>query len=189
METYKKLSRSCTVSVELKKVYDTVSQEWQKSMWGWCCTCMRTVRVTYGFEGRGGTTSGVCSDVCNGNWQADRRGQARVFVEYDVYVICSESREQVEEGLERWRDVLERKETKVSRCETDYICVKVYELKYLRSTIQSNGQCTREVRKRVQARWSGWRLASGVKCERRIAARVNEKIGREIWCMVWRQRR
>lgn len=33
-------------------------------------------------------------------------------MEYDVYVICSESREQVEEGLERWRDVLERKETK-----------------------------------------------------------------------------
>lgn len=76
-------------------------------------------------------------------------------MEYDVYVICSESREQVEEGLERWRDVLERKETKVSRCETDYICVKVYELKYLSSTIQSNGQCTREMRKRVQARWSG----------------------------------
>lgn len=60
-------------------------------------------------------------------------------MEYDVYVICSESREQVEEVLGRWRDV----------------CVKVYELKCLRSTIQSNGQCTREVRKRVQARWSG----------------------------------
>ncbi|KAK3535979.1 hypothetical protein QTP70_023719 [Hemibagrus guttatus] len=47
-------------------------------------------------------------------------------------VICSESREQVEESLERWRFVLERRGMKVSR-------------------IQSNGECGKEVKKRVQA--------------------------------------
>lgn len=29
---------------------------------------------------------------------------------------------------------------------------------YLGSTIESNGQCTREVKKIIQAGWSGWRL-------------------------------
>ncbi|KAK3557289.1 hypothetical protein QTP70_026689, partial [Hemibagrus guttatus] len=50
----------------------------------------------------------------------------------DDIVICSESREKVEENLERWRFVLERRGMKVSR-------------------IQSNGECGKEAKKRVQA--------------------------------------
>ncbi|KAK3525625.1 hypothetical protein QTP70_001448 [Hemibagrus guttatus] len=50
----------------------------------------------------------------------------------DDIVICSESREQVEENLERWRFALERRGMKVSR-------------------IQSNGECGKEIKKRVQA--------------------------------------
>ncbi|KAK3520883.1 hypothetical protein QTP86_010611 [Hemibagrus guttatus] len=50
----------------------------------------------------------------------------------DDIVICSESREQVEDHLERWRFALERRGMKVSR-------------------IQSNGECGKEVKKRVQA--------------------------------------
>ncbi|MCJ8748318.1 hypothetical protein PDJAM_G00163480 [Pangasius djambal] len=41
----------------------------------------------------------------------------------DDIVICSESREQVEENLERWRFALERRGMKVSRSETEYMCV------------------------------------------------------------------
>ncbi|KAK3506345.1 hypothetical protein QTP70_005034 [Hemibagrus guttatus] len=41
----------------------------------------------------------------------------------DDIVICSESREQVEESLERWRFALERRGMKVSRSKTEYICV------------------------------------------------------------------
>lgn len=37
--------------------------------------------------------------------------------------------------------------------------VKVEEFKYLSSTIQNNRRCTREVKKRVQTGWSGWRQA------------------------------
>ncbi|KAK3557252.1 hypothetical protein QTP70_026097 [Hemibagrus guttatus] len=86
----------------------------------------------------------------------------------DDIVICSESREQVEENLERWRFALERREMKVSRSKTEYMCVneregsgtvrlqgeevkKVQEFKYLGSTVQSNGECGKEVKKRVQA--------------------------------------
>ena len=41
----------------------------------------------------------------------------------DDIVICSESREQVEENLERWRQALERRQMKVSRSKMEYMCV------------------------------------------------------------------
>ncbi|KAK3516533.1 hypothetical protein QTP70_021738 [Hemibagrus guttatus] len=80
----------------------------------------------------------------------------------DDIVICSESREQVEENLERWRFALERRGMKVSRSKTEYMCVneregsgtvrlqgeevkKVQEFKYLGSTVQSNGEYEKEV--------------------------------------------
>ncbi|KAK3529879.1 hypothetical protein QTP86_007282 [Hemibagrus guttatus] len=79
----------------------------------------------------------------------------------DDIVTCSESREQVEENLERWRFALERRGMKVSRSKTEYMCVneregsgtvrlqgeevkKVQEFKYLGSTVQSNGECGKE---------------------------------------------
>ncbi|KAK3574323.1 hypothetical protein QTP86_005094 [Hemibagrus guttatus] len=80
----------------------------------------------------------------------------------DDIVFCSESREQVEENLERWRFALERRGMKVSRSKTEYMCVneregsgtvrlqgeevkKVQEFKYLGSTVQSNGECGKEL--------------------------------------------
>ncbi|KAK3546717.1 hypothetical protein QTP70_033372, partial [Hemibagrus guttatus] len=79
----------------------------------------------------------------------------------DDIVICSESREQVEENLERWRFALERRGMKVSRSKIEYMCVneregsgtvrlqgeevkKVQEFKYLGSTVHSNGECGKE---------------------------------------------
>ncbi|KAK3527991.1 hypothetical protein QTP86_013103 [Hemibagrus guttatus] len=79
----------------------------------------------------------------------------------DDIVMCSESREQVEENLERWRFALERRGMKVNRSKTEYMCVneregsgtvrlqgeevkKVQEFKYLGSTVQSNGECGKE---------------------------------------------
>ncbi|KAK3545335.1 hypothetical protein QTP70_004062 [Hemibagrus guttatus] len=73
----------------------------------------------------------------------------------------SESREQVEENLERWRFARERRGMKVSRSKTEYMCVneregsgtvrlqgeevkKVQEFKYLGSTVQTNGECGKE---------------------------------------------
>ncbi|KAK3567016.1 hypothetical protein QTP86_008960 [Hemibagrus guttatus] len=115
----------------------------------------------------------------------------------DDIVICSESREQVEENLERWRFALERRGMKVSRSKTEYMCVneregsgtvrlqgeevkKVQEFKYLGSTVQSNGECGKEVKKRVQAGWNGWRKVSGVLCDQKISARINGKVYRTV---------
>ena len=54
--------------------------------------------------------------------------------------------------------------------------VKVEEFKYLGSTVQSNGDCGKEVKKRVQAEWNGWRKMSGVICDRKVSAKVKGKV-------------
>ncbi|KAK3510913.1 hypothetical protein QTP70_025546 [Hemibagrus guttatus] len=115
----------------------------------------------------------------------------------DDIVICSESREQVEENLERWTFALERRGMKVSRSKSEYMCVnerdgsgtvrlqgeevnKVQEFKNLESIVQSNGECGKEVKKRVQAGWNGWRKVSGVLCDRKISARIKGKVYRTV---------
>ena len=42
--------------------------------------------------------------------------------------------------------------------------------------MQESGGCEREVKKRVQAGWNGWRRVSGVIYDRRLPARVKEKV-------------
>ena len=53
---------------------------------------------------------------------------------------------------------------------------RIKEFKYLGSTVQESGGCEREVKKRVQAGWNGWRRISGVICDRRLPARVKGKV-------------
>ena len=53
---------------------------------------------------------------------------------------------------------------------------KVDDFKYLGSTVENNGACGREVKKRLQAGWNGWRRMSGVICDRRVPARVKGKV-------------
>ena len=82
---------------------------------------------------------------------------------------------------------------KVSRSKTEYLCInggndnetvkmdntklsRVKEFKYLVSTVQESGGCEREVKKRVQAGWNGWRRVSGVICDKRLPARVKGKV-------------
>ena len=82
---------------------------------------------------------------------------------------------------------------KISRSKTEYLCInkgnddetvkmedakvsRVKKFKYLGSTVQENGSCEREVKKRVQAEWNGWRRVSGVISDRRLPARVKGKM-------------
>ncbi|KAI5628101.1 hypothetical protein C0J50_8339 [Silurus asotus] len=99
----------------------------------------------------------------------------------DDIVICCESREQVEKSLERWRYVLDRRGMKLSRSKTEYMCVNEREGSgVVRSTVQSNGECVREVKKRVQAGWSGWRRVTGVVCDSRVSAKIKGKMYRSV---------
>ena len=82
---------------------------------------------------------------------------------------------------------------KVNRTKTKYFCInrgndnetvkmqdgkmpRVKKFKYLGSTMQESGGCKREVKKRVQAGWNGWRRVSGIICDRRLPARVKGKV-------------
>ena len=82
---------------------------------------------------------------------------------------------------------------KVSRSKTEYLCInggndnqtvkmedtkvpRVKKFKYLGSMVQESGGCKREVKKRVQAGWNGWKKMSRVICDRRLPARVKGKV-------------
>ena len=111
----------------------------------------------------------------------------------DDIVIYKETREEVDPRLESWKYALERRGMKVSRLKTEYLCInggnddkivkmedakvpRVKKFKYLGSTVQESGGCEGEVEKRVQAGWNGWTRVSGVICDRRLPARVKEKV-------------
>ncbi|KAI5095993.1 sushi, von Willebrand factor type A, EGF and pentraxin domain-containing protein 1 isoform X4 [Silurus meridionalis] len=85
-----------------------------------------------------------------------RQGSSWTIMVADNIVICGESREQVEKSLKRWRYMLERRGMKVSRSNTEYMCVneregsgvvrlqgeevvKVDEFRNLGSTVQRGG--------------------------------------------------
>ena len=207
------------VFVDLEKAYDKVPREevWYcmrkaglaekyvrivQDMYDDSTTAVRcAVGVTEGFEVKVGLHQGSALSPCLFAMMMDRmtdeiREEAPWTMMFaDDIVICSESKEQVEEKLESWRYALERRGMKVNRRKTEYMCVnerqdnssdtvkmqgeevaKVEDFKYLGSTVQSNGECGREVKKRVQAGWNGWRRMSGVICDRRVPARVKGKV-------------
>ncbi|KAK3561941.1 hypothetical protein QTP86_019064 [Hemibagrus guttatus] len=123
----------------LEKAYDRVPRE---ELW----YCMRKsgvaekyVRVVQDMYERSRTVV-RCAVVMDQLSEEVRQESPWTMMFADDIVICSESREQVEENLERWRFALERRGMK-----------KVQEFKYLGSTVQSNGECGKEVKKRVQA--------------------------------------
>ena len=79
------------------------------------------------------------------------------------------------------------------RSKTKYLCIsggnddktvkmedtkvpRVKEFKYLGSTVQESGSCEKEVKRRMQAGWNGWRRVSRVICDRRLPARVKVKV-------------
>ncbi|KAK3543216.1 hypothetical protein QTP70_013686 [Hemibagrus guttatus] len=132
MEKYRDGQRELhCVFVDLEKAYDRVPRE---ELW----YCMRKsgvaekyVRVVQDMYERSRTVV-RCAVVMDQLSEEVRQESPWTMMFADDIVICSESREQVEENLERWRFALERRGMKVSR-------------------IQSNGECGKEVKKRVQA--------------------------------------
>ena len=197
MEKYREGQKELhCVFVDLEKAYDKVPREevWYcmrksglaekyvrtvQDMYDDCITAVRcALGVTEGFEVKVGLRQGSALSPCLFAMVMDRmtdhiREEAPWTMMFaDDIMICSESKEQVEEKLESWRYVLERRGMKVNRRMTEYMCVnerqvngivkmqgeevaKVEDFKYLGSTVQSNGECGREVKKRVQAAWNG----------------------------------
>ena len=115
----------------------------------------------------------------------------------DDVVLTAECKTQLELDLERWRNALESRGLRISRTKTEYLCgnkkdvqspIKLQgadvpeteDFRYLGSTLQSNGECGREIKKRIQAGWHSWRRMSGILCDRRVSARLKGKIHRTV---------
>ncbi|KAK3559201.1 hypothetical protein QTP86_005197 [Hemibagrus guttatus] len=106
----------------LEKAYDRMPRE---ELW----YCMRKsgvaekyVRVVQDLYERSKTVV-RCAVVMDQLSEEVRQESPWTMMFADDIVICSESREQVEENLERWRFALERRGMKVSRSKTEYMCV------------------------------------------------------------------
>ena len=113
----------------------------------------------------------------------------------DDMVILGETREEVNEMLEKIREALESKGLKVNKEKTEHMesrwrgessnggrmcsqrveLKKVSEYKYLGSVMQEDGEIDREVSSRIQAGWAKWRAASGVLCDRRVPMKLKGK--------------
>ena len=52
--------------------------------------------------------------------------------------------------------------------------------KYLGSTVSSDGRCEEEVKRRIQAGWMSWRKVSGVLCDRKLSAKVKDKMYKSV---------
>lgn len=128
-----------------------------------------------GVQGRGRPVPGFVFKplpVCSVNGQADGRGETGISMEYVccLCVICEESREQAEASLEKWRALLVSRGMRISMngmADGSSVTMpgnqlpKVEEFKYLGTMVKANGECGREVKKRVQAGWNVLRKVSG----------------------------
>ena len=114
----------------------------------------------------------------------------------DDIVLSRQNHRELEEDLEIRRNGLEKRGLKVSRSKTEYLKVggadvgeellqgdvvkRVKNLKYLGSTVSSDGRFEGKVRRRIQAGWISWKKVSGVVCGRKLSAKVKGKLYQSV---------
>ena len=115
----------------------------------------------------------------------------------DDIVLSRQNHRELEKDQEIWRNALERRGLKVSRSKTEYLRVggvddgeelelqgekvkRAKNFKYLGSTVSSDGRCEEEVRRKIQAGWMSWRKVSGVLCDRKLSAKVKDKMYKSV---------
>ena len=99
-------------------------------------------------------------------------------------------RETVEEGLERWRAVIENKGWRISRSKTEYLVpshqqgvVKLegeLSFKYLDSVIDGSGWCGKDVDGRIKVAWSRWRDLSGVMYDKKVPTKLKSMLYKTV---------
>jgi Reverse transcriptase (RNA-dependent DNA polymerase) len=116
----------------------------------------------------------------------------------DDVVLIDESRIEVNQKLELWRQTLESKGFRLSRTKTEYMrCQFSGEnsddrdvsldgrvvpmndtFRYLGSMLQSEGEIDEDVNHRIRAEWVKWRQASGVLCDKKVPNKLKGKFYR-----------
>ena len=103
-----------------------------------------------------------------GYQQPPQVSQSRASVEIILLLNIAKIRaEREEEGDRNNEETVKMEDKKMPRLK---------EFKYLGSTVQESGSCEREIKKRLQARWNGWRKVLGVICDRTLPARIKGKV-------------
>jgi len=118
----------------------------------------------------------------------------------DDIVLIDETRQGVNDKLERWRHTLEARGFRVSRSKTEYlyccfsgrvdaggevtldgrVIPKVDKFKYLGSIIQQNGDIDEDINQRIKVGWQKWKFTSGVLCDKRVPLGLKGKVYRMV---------
>ena len=113
----------------------------------------------------------------------------------DDLVLVSETAEDVEEELEKWRAIIENKGLRISRSKTEYLVpshqqgvVKlkgeplpsVNSFKYLGSVIFGSGGCGKDVDGRIKVALSRWRDLSGVIYDKNVPVKLKSKLYKTV---------
>ena len=115
----------------------------------------------------------------------------------DDIVLSRQNCRELEDDLEIWRNVLERKGLKVSWSKTEHLKVggvddgeelklqgkkvkRAKNFKYLGSTVSSDGRGEEEMRRRIKASWTSRKKVSGVLCHKKLSARINGKMYKSV---------
>ena len=132
--------------------------------------------------------------------QADgghQEGRTMGYAVCNDIVLSRQNHRELEDDLEIWRNVLERRGLKVSWSKTEYLNAgdvndgeelelqgeklkRAKNFNYLGSTVSSDGRCEEDVRRKVQAGWMSWKKVSGVLCDRKLSARVKGKMYKSV---------
>ena len=220
-EKYKEKQKDLhMIFVDLEKAYDRVPRDWyggpwerersQKGTWRWYRTCTEELRLEWRQDVEGPNT-------LKWKWDYLHQGSALspllfiiimdVLAEEartkppwamlfaDDLVLVSETIEEVEEELERWRAVIENKGLRISRSKTEYLVpshqqgvVKlegeplpsVNSFKYLGSVIDGSGGCGKDVDGRIKVAWSRWRDLSGVIYDKKVPMKLKSKLYKTV---------
>ena len=107
----------------------------------------------------------------------------------DDVVSCTETREEAERELEKWREALEIRGMKVSRKKTEYLCtsggnesetIMIQDDEVRRATVQEDGGSDGNTRKRIQSGWDSWRKITGVLCDKKVPEKVKGKMFKTV---------
>ena len=118
----------------------------------------------------------------------------------DDIVLIDETRQGVNDKLERWRHYLESRGFRVSRSKTEYLhCYfsgrvdamgevtlderpipKVDKFKYLGSIIQQNRDIDEDINHRIKVGWQKWKHSSVVLCDKRVSRGLKSKVYRMV---------
>ena len=117
----------------------------------------------------------------------------------DDIVLVAETKKELSNKLDEWREALEGKGLRISRTKTEYLCCyfsgtspigepKVSfgeevvtittKYRYLGSIIQRDGEIDGDVSYRLHANWLKWRPATSVLCDRKFPNKLKGKFYR-----------